>query len=184
MGFNPAIVDQTTYRMFSQLVSSVGDGTGTTNMNVNGSVTPQIFTVDAVADCDIHIMSIVVFIGDSAAAHGKFGNVNALANGWDLMISQGGIDTNIVNKAKTGGEVIQQSASSLAWGDTMTSFELSDYSGNQDATLVVIPLRNFIPGGGRIASGSEDALSSIVNDDLLELDDFVVRAIGYKHYNL
>lgn len=170
------------YRLFSQLTSSAGDGTGTTNMNANGSVTSQEFTIDSVADYDIRIMAIVIFIGDTAVTHGAFGNVSALTNGWDLELLETGVKTSLISNAKTGGDVIIQSSPTIAWGNTATSWELTNYSSTQDATVVTFPAGFLVPNGLRIGRGTSDKLISTVNDDLTGLADFFVRALGYRHY--
>lgn len=178
----PLVGSENKIRYFSQLVSSNGDGTGTTNMNVDGSVTTQEFSIDSVEDYDIHINHFIIFIGDTQVTHGNFGNVGALGTGWDLCVKESGEDTFLIDKATTGGEVIIQSATDLAWGDGNTSFELSNYSGTNDATLVHYPVHQIIPGGVRIGRGTRDQIISVVNDDLTGLVDFTVRGLGYKHF--
>jgi hypothetical protein len=60
--------------------------------------------------------------------------------------------------------------------------ELTNFSGNEDATLVFIPVGQFVPGGIRIGRGTTDSLRSTVNDNLTGLTQFLVRAVGTRHY--
>lgn len=169
------------FQYFSQLISSNGDGTGTTNMNVDGSSTVQEFSISSTPDYDIFLMGLLVFIGDASVVHSAFGNVAALTTGWDLLVRESGTNTFVIEKAKTGSDVIIQSATTLAWGDGSTSFELTNFSGTEDATLVYVPVGNFVPGGLRIGRGTQDLVVSSVNDDLTGLTRFEVRGLGFKH---
>jgi hypothetical protein len=164
-----------------ELTKDPTNGTNETGLdwNIPDSI---VFTLSSHTDYDIHIMALVVLIGDSAVVHGSFGNVSALANGWDLSVRESGVNTAIISKAKTGGQVIIQSATSLAWGDANLSFELSNFSGTEDATVVIVPIHEFVPGGIRIGRDTSDMIRSVVNDDLTGLTQFTVRAIGYRHY--
>ncbi len=170
-------------RYYSSLLGSTGADSGTTNQNVSGAVTEQEFYIAADEDFDIRVMKLVIFIGDNLNRHNKFGNVNALSNGWDLKFTEGGVDTFVISAAATGGEVIQQSGPELGYGDGTATWELSDYNADSDdATLVSIPMFQIIPGGLRIGQGTKDRITSVIKDDLTGLVDFTVRVIGYRHY--
>lgn len=178
----PAIGEPSRLRYFNDIVGSTGAGSGTTNMNVDGSSTAQEFYIAADPDYDIRVMSIIIVIADSAIVHSNFGNVGALTNGWDLTMTEAGLDTKIISAAKTGGQVIAQSGLTNAYGDGATSFELTNWTGTEDAQTIVIDVAKLVPGGIRIGRGTKDRLRSIVNDDLQGLTEFTVRALGYRHY--
>jgi len=171
------------YRYYRQLLGSTGAGSGTTNQNVNGSSTAQEFYIEAASDHDICFMTIVCIIADTAVDHNSFGNVNALGNGWDLKVTEAGIETFIIEKATTGGRAIAQAGFYNAYGNTGTSFELTNWNTSQDATSLVIPVGQFVPGGIRLGFGTKDRLQSVVNDNLTGLTEFLVYGIGYRHYN-
>ncbi len=141
-----------------------------------------VFKITAAKDYDIRIMKLVIVMGDGAITHDKFAGIAAISNGWDLETIERGVATSLINKAKTTGQVIIQSATSLAWGDAATSFELTNYDSNNDAAVTVIPTGDLVPGGIRIGYDSQDSLRSTVRDDLTGLSEFTVRAIGYKHH--
>lgn len=170
-------------RFFSELLGSTGAGSGITDQSVNGAVTSQEFYIGSHIDYDIHIMDIVVLIADSLVFHKTFGNIAALATGWDLKFVESGDSSFIIEKAKTGGEVIYRSGMHHPYGNAATSFELTDINvANNDATTVVIPVGYYVPDGLRIGRGTKDKLISVVNDDLTGLVNFYVRALGYRHY--
>ena len=164
-----------------ELTADPTNGSNETGLDWNVPST-AVFFVGSNADYDIRIMAFLIFIGDTAVVHGSFGNVAALANGWDLEVTEAGATTKIIDRAKTVGDVIIQSATSLAWGDGNTSFELSNFTGTEDAAVVIFPMWQFIPGGLRIGRGTSTIVRSVVNDDLTGLTQFSVRAIGYRHY--
>ena len=151
-------------------------------MNVDGSTTPEEFFIKAVQDSDIHILAIIIVFADSLIAHNNFGNVSPLANGWDLIVTESGDATPLIDKAKTGGEVIIQSGAFWPYGTGVDTWELSNFSGVSDAQLINLPVGEIIPGGIRLGRGTLDKITSIINDDLTGLINFEVRVIGYKHF--
>lgn len=169
------------YRYYNALLGSTGADSGTTNMNVNGAVTPQVFYISAHADYDIHIMNIAILIADTAVVHNNFGNVGALANGWDLLVTEAGDDTYIIEGAQTGGQVIAYSGFARPYGNTATAWELTNWTGTEDAQTISIPISEYIPDGIRIGRGTLDRIESIVRDDLQGLTLFNVRIFGFRH---
>lgn len=157
------------------------NGTDETGLDWNVP-TPAIFRLNAGIGFDIRVMKVLIFIGDASITHNAFGGVGALTNGFDLEFVSRGVAGKLLDAVKTTGELIIQSATSLAWGDGNTSFELSNYSGTKDAAVVIIPVHEMIPGGGRIGRDSTDFLRVNIRDDLTGLDDFTIRMMGYKHH--
>jgi hypothetical protein len=178
----PDVGEPSRLQYYNAIVGSTGADSGTTNMNVNGGSTSQEFYIESNNNYDIRIMQIVIVFSDTAVAHNNFGNVGALTNGWDLIIKESGVETKIINAAKTGGQVIAQSGLTNAYGNGTTSFELSNWTGTEDAQTVVIDAARLVPGGIRIGRGTKDRLISRVNDDLTGLVEFTVRVLGYRHY--
>lgn len=184
-GIPPVAGSPNRYRYFQQLVSSNGDGTGTTNMNVSGGPAEdaqQKFLLNAHPDYDIRIMVIVLIIADSAIVHSNFGNISELTNGIELHTNENGDITKIIDAAKTGGQVIAQTGFAHPYGDGATSFELTNWTGTEDAQTIIVPIHDVVPGGLRIGRGTLDHLMMIVKDDLTGLTDFTARVIGYRHY--
>lgn len=172
-------------RFFNAKLGSTGADGGTVNQNVNGAVTPQEFYIEAAADYDLYICQIIILIADTAIVHNAFGNVAALANGWDLIATESGLPTPIISKAKTGGQVIAFGALDRPFGDGALSFELSNWTGTEDAQLCSIDMAPIMPSetkGIRLGRGTKDRITSTVNDDLTGLTEFTVRVLGYRHY--
>ncbi|MEE9573550.1 MAG: hypothetical protein V3W20_10915 [Candidatus Neomarinimicrobiota bacterium] len=178
----PPVGSISRYRYFNKLLGSGGAGLGDTNQNVDGSVNDENFYISSHHDYDLYIMAIVVIIADSIVFHNNFGNVPPLTNGYNLSIIENGEESKIFDSAKTGGQMIAQSIFGHPYGDGATSFELSKWTGNDDAQTIVVPMHELIPGGIRIGRGTLDKLKSTVSDDLTGLTEFTVRVVGYRHY--
>ena len=178
----PEVGTPNRYRFYSARLGSTGAGSGVTNMNVNGAVTPQQFYIAAHADYDLYIMEAVIIIADSAIVHSAFGNVGALAVGWDLKVVESGQETFLIEKAKTGGGVIAQAGFAKPYGADASSFELTNWTGTSDAQTIAMPVSGYVPGGIRIGRGTKDNIVSVVNDDVTGLTEFYVRVLGYRHY--
>jgi len=170
------------YRYFNALLGSTGADSGTTNMNENGSVTNKLYYIAANPSYDIHIMHVSILIQDTAAAHGKYGSVAALTNGVSLYATENGVIDYFIQAAKTGGDVILQSGFYITQGDGAVSFEITDITGTEDATIVGIPIGHYIPGGLRLGMGTQDTLTFKVADDVTGLTLHNCRAIGFRHY--
>ena len=141
-----------------------------------------VFTVGQNEGYMIHVMGIQILIADTAVVHSSFGNVSALSNGWDLIITEDGVETFLIEKAKTGGQVIAQAGAARAFGDGTKAFELESWNGTQDAQLIWLPVAEYVPEGIRIGQGSDTTLRAIVRDDLTGLTEMLVRLYGYKHF--
>jgi hypothetical protein len=171
-------------QFLSEIFGSAGAGLGTINQNVDGSTTPQEFYIQASTSYDIYIMQIIIILADGSpgVTHKSFGAINSLTNGFDLLINESSVDTYIINKAKTGGQLIAQSGFNNPFGTGAESFELINWTENDDAQIISIPLSQWVPGGLRIGRGTTDRVSTFVNDDLTALSELTVRAFGYKNF--
>lgn len=182
-GDPPPIGEVNRYRFFSQLVSSAGDGTGTTNMNVNGLSTSQTFSVNSHKDYDIRVMRTMIYIVDTAVTHAKFGSISSLSNGVDISVFEDNTETFLVQAAKDFTDMIQQTFAERPFGATATSFELTDVNtSNNDGWILPMDIGALVPGGLRIGRGTKDRFQVEVNDDLTGLVTFTVRVAGYRHY--
>ena len=183
----PAVGSASRQRLFVKFLGTTGgldEGIPDNNADqgVNGSVTAVEFFIEAEEDFDIRIMSLALIIADTAVIHNNFGNVSALTNGWDLIMTEAGEDTFLINKAKTGGQIIAQAGFGNPYGDGATSFELLNWTGTADAQTVSMPIGRIVPGGIRIGRGTNDRLRAVVSDDLTGLTEMYVRVFGYRHY--
>lgn len=170
-------------RFYAAKFGTTGADSGTVNANVDGSATAQTFCIASQALADIYLMRITLLIADTAVAHNNFGNVGALSNGITLRVVEQGNITNIITAAKTGGQVIAQAGFYAPYGDAATTWELSNWTGTEDAQTIAINIGDLVPGGIRLGRASQDKIELIVNDDLTGLTEFTVRGLGYTHHS-
>lgn len=175
------------YRFFSQYLTADGLAAGTSNMNVDGSSTAVEYWLpaDSTGKFDIHIMAIIVVVADTAVTHKKFGNEAALTTGWDLWSWESDAKTYIIEKAKTGAELIWKSGFHHPFSEGATMQELLDFNADDDdAQIVYIPIADYVPGGIRLGAGTQDKIAATINDNLGGLTEMYAWCMGYKHYDL
>lgn len=175
----PGLGSENRYRYYSEVLKNSADSS---NMSVDGSSIPQQFEIVAADDADTYIMKLAIVVADSQISHNLWASTGTLTVGWDLISNESGVDTFIVEKAKTVGELIIQSGFQNPFGDQATSWELNAYTGNADAALVLFNIDAIVPNGIRIGRQSQDRIYAVVNDDQTDLSDMLVRVFGYKHY--
>lgn len=174
----PDVGDPNRVRYLKGKLGQTGLDSGNTDLTVDGSLTSVDFFVESDNDFDIHIMSCDVLIAALQVPLNRFGNiVGGLATGFDLRVIESGVETFIIEKATTNGEVIVQS------GDASAAVELTSYLANSNAWVVRVPLAEFVPGGLRLGRGTLDRFVATINDDLTVagMDMMEVAIFGYKH---
>lgn len=155
------------------------------SMNVDGSSTAQTFELVAEQADDIIISSIVFVISDGEISNKKFGDIDALDNGFDLYVSELGKITYIIDSAKTNGEMFVASNANKVWGTADDKInKIKDWSEGSDGFLVRFDLSHIISTSGlegiRLGAGTKDKFVLTVNDDLTGLDDFQVTFFGAR----
>lgn len=152
---------------------------GITNMNVNGSVTPQMFKVSPLGLQDgilWHINRIIVVITDGAPMDDSlFGGIAALTNGVVLRLVNGH-SHNMFN-IKSNGD----------WA--LRAYDVS-YSDKAPAGSHGIRIRSSFNGADKrgtplpitAATGGQDRLEVVIQDDLTGLDTFRMVAQGHRVY--
>jgi len=163
------------YRLYSENL----DG-----MDVDGSSTPQEFSIVSSQEYDIHVMQLIVTISDTQVSLSKFGGIGALDNGIDILFHESGVDTYLIKGARTTGMVVQQSGMFDPYGSASSTYQISSFIGNSDAALIRMAASELVPGGFRLGRASNDNIKVIVNDDITNLDAFEVRFLGYKHFEV
>jgi len=173
----PAIGSSSRYQYLSSLLGNSGADSGTTNMTVDGSVTPVEFYAEANPDYDIRINKLIIVLVDGSIAYNKFGAIAALANGFSISLVEAGVETPIIDSASTTGELITKS------GEPTDHTILANFdAANNNAFILEISLDERVPNGIRIGRGTLDKIKATVSDNLTTAISLTVRAIGYKHY--
>jgi hypothetical protein len=159
------------------------DGTTTTNMNVDGSVTNVEYFIQASTEYDIYINSLSLRIGDGGAPTlNKFGALTALTNGVEWKWVTNDLGTQILHEGiKTNLEFIRTGHKTHAIG-TGTDAYLADVSGgaSEKAYLPIIDISEQFgkPWGIRLRKGTIDKMVFVIRDDLTGLINFDCIAYG------
>ena len=152
------------------------DDAGSNDMRVNGTTTPNSFSISADGDYDYFIKTISVKLADAGMSFSEFGNLTALTNGLEFSwISQ-----------KEGTLIVHEGIK-----DNIEFFRLSDQTptiidlsgGGADSITVMIDLTKIFgtPWGLRLTKGTTEKLSFIVRDNLgTGIDEFNIIGYGIK----
>jgi len=179
---HPPIDETLTSYPFRQYFTVDGETTGSNDMIVDGSTTPQEFYIAAKEDKDVYIKTISVRLGDTGTVNlSRFGGLAALSVGLDLAFSNNVLgEVTIADEIKTNLELIRVGLASAPVGTGADAFLLDvQGGGTEDTYLPVLDLSQTFgfPWGLRLQKGSKDRLLFRVNDALAGLITF--NAIGY-----
>lgn len=163
--------------IFRQFLTLNGDGT-TTDMLVDGSTTPQIFSIDGIARADIYITSLSFIIaGDGLVLGNDFaGSGAALTNGMRLYYEDNNGEVNIGTDLVTNFDFIRLCQGNPAFADsTLGPFIAPSIQGASGKGVSpangIIPVLDFqrvfgFQYGLKIAKGTTNRLVLEVNDNL------------------
>ncbi len=168
------------------LVGALGeDGLddGNIDLAVDGSSNPVDFFIEAHADYDTYISKAVLLIAANNVSLKNFGHI-LRANvpiGFDLKLIEGPDTSTVLNKARTGGDVVLQSGANNPFGDSNTAFEVVSWWDTNDAQIIHIPFNEWTDEkGARLGRGTTDKLVATVNDDFRSLFEFKIRIFGSR----
>lgn len=163
--------------IFRQFLTLNGDGT-TTDMLVDGSVTPQTFSIDGISRADIYITSLSFIIaGDGIVLGDDFaGSGAALTNGCRLYYEDRNGEVNIGTDLKTNFDFIRLCQGNPAFADpTAGPFIAPSIAGATGKGVSpangILPILNFqnifgFQYGLKIAKGTNNRLVLEINDNL------------------
>lgn len=170
-----------TYPFRQRMVNS----SGVSNMNVNGSVTPVDFTIEAENDYDVFIKTLFVEIEDGGSPNlNKFGDLAALTNGVGMYyFTQESGEYTLHEGIKTNKEFIRIGIDTHGIG-TGTEAYLADVSGG-GTSKSYLPIIDWgemcgMRYGLRLKKGTTDKLIFRVRDNLTGLITFDAIAYGLR----
>lgn len=171
---------------FSQLFTSNGMTTGSSNMNVNGSVTAQEFKIISSSAGDRYITNIAFTITDQVSGNvslDRFGGIAALANGVKIFFETEQGRTSFQQGAgiQTNFELIRLCLGVPAFGSAGDAFKLSQVYTNEYGFFPVLNIqRNFgFQWGIRLRQSQDQKIVVQINDDLTGVARFTAFATGF-----
>lgn len=169
-------------KVYREYLTLNGNGT-TIDARVAGSLaSPILFYVAAEADFDIYITSLSFVIVDANLTLAQFGNIGALANGFNLYYEDTNGVTFIGQNIKTNFEFIRLSQGNPAWGDPTGAFIANNVAGSSEGVLPVLDFRTVfgLPFGIKLSAGSTDKLVLEIRDNVTGVDQFDIISYGSK----
>lgn len=165
------------YSLYNSLLKS---SMNTTNLNVNGSISPIEFYLEPQSDSDIRILYIRLILVDNNLSLDKFGGLPPLINGLNLKIQEETKISYLFQNTKTIKDIIAQSGAHA--NESTDAFQIKKWSGNTSAYCIDIPIAQHLPTGLRLAQSSTDKLTCEVRDNLTQLQELSIYIYGYRHY--
>lgn len=158
------------------------DGTGTTSMVGNGSVTNLDFYIGA-KSYDVYVNTLVFEILDAGATLNNFGALAALTNGLDFYyFNQKNGKYIIETGLKTNYDMITLANFQPAYGTGNGAFLMTDAIGASEAFVGVIDLEDVfgLQWGLKLRANSTDRLGFTVKDNLTGVDFMTVKVYGIR----
>ena len=157
----------------------------TANMNVNGSVTPVEFYLNAESDRNLHLTWAAICIVDGSIDNDKFGGLSALGTGWDLQIRQnGGSYVSVVDKTKTVSDIMTETSMAYPFLEKDSNINRIDsLAGGDKKFFCQVALKDFMSEADSLLfkAATTDRIRAVVNDDLTGLTEFKVKLFGSRN---
>lgn len=158
-----------------------GDGV-TTELTVNGSVTPVDAFIGPPVDGDLYLTTANVLIADSGTiALNRFGGITGgLTNGIDFFVELANQRFGFAAAIKTNFDLIRISTLTEGLGSKTNAYEMANTDpSNNDGYNPVLDFTKISPLGIRLRADTLDKLGICVNDDLTSVATFNVVITGY-----
>lgn len=189
----PPLFDENPLRIFREFMSLNGDGV-TTDMRVDGSVTPQEFFIDANDEFDTYITSLCFTISaeNATITLNEFANLPALTNGCELIFQDSiNGDITIAGSLQTNFDLIQmcrfKPTYGLATGSVFKVPSAIPGATLPDTIFGVLKFADYgydreYTAGIKLKAGSSDRLTFRINDDITGLTTTDILAFDIVTY--
>jgi hypothetical protein len=158
------------------------NGTGTSSMLINGSVTNQDFYITA-RNYDVYINTIVFEIADAGALLNQFGALAALTNGLEFYYFNQTQGKYVIESGlKTNYDMIKLANFQPAFGTAANSFQLTNAISAAEAYVGVIDLEDVfgLQWGLKLKKNTTDRVGFIVKDNITGLDAMTIKIYGIR----
>jgi len=155
-------------RVWSQLLSTGGDGSGTSDFIGNYAITAATGLLRAPAGDTFHVARLIVFIQDgNGMKSGEYADIGAaLTNGITMTLESDGDATPIeINNFSPGGTI----KTNADWGRLGYDVDIKSWGGaapGDDILLSRFTFTKFTKNGDPIALTGDDQIRMIFNDNL------------------
>ena len=158
------------------------ENAGSSNMNVDGSVTPVEFEIGPSKTRDRFISMISFLIADANAILSKFGNITALTNGLRFFYEREAVgEIDLHEGLTTNWDVVRMCGGTPAFGTAVDAFRAKNVVGASEGYIPMFDMKLMMPPYGlKIDQESKQRLAFSVQDDLSDIDALDVIAYGFE----
>lgn len=179
----PPASEETKLTIYREFLTLNNDGTST-DMRVNGSVTPQEFYIQGEPNFDVYITTVSFVISGPGAALNEFANLAALTNGCRFYYEDQNGEITIGDPLNSNFDFVRLCQGNPAFGGGASAFLANNVVGTSEAFIPVFDFRNFgFKWGLKLRAGSLDRLVLRVRDNLTpsaNLTGFNAIAYGFR----
>lgn len=168
-------------RPFRQFLTTDGTPGGSSDMLVDGSVTPVDFFVQAPSDMDLYIIRLSFIVVDQNMTLNRFGTIPALTNGIRLFYTDEVGEVDIAESLQTNFDIIRLASGDPSFGNTTNAFIANNVSGNSEGVIPVLDMKDTFGfrWGLELRGGSLQKLTLEIRDDITGIDAMDVIAYGF-----
>lgn len=168
-------------RPFRQFMTIDGTPGGSSDMLVDGSVTPVEFFVEAPQIADLYIIRLSFIVVDQNMTLNQFGNIGALANGVRLFYTDELGEVDIAEALLTNFDFVRLCSGSPSFGDGTTAFIANNVDFISEGIIPVLDLKDTFGfrWGLELRNGSTQKIVLTINDDITGIDAMNVIVYGF-----
>jgi hypothetical protein len=172
---------QQNVRPFRQFLTDDGTPSGSSDMLVDGSVTPVDFFVEAPQDRDLYITRVSFIVVDQNMSLQNFGNIAALTNGLRLFYTDELGEVDIADALQTNFDIVRLCSGLPSFGDGTTAFIANNVDFISEGIIPVLDLKDTFGfrWGLEFRNGSLQKLVLRVRDDITGIDAMDVIIYGF-----
>lgn len=172
---------QQNVRPFRQFMTDDGSVTGSSDMLVDGSVTPVDFFVEAPQDQDLYVTRISFIVVDQNMTLNQFGNIGALTNGMRLFYIDELGEVDIAESLTTNFDFVRLCSGLPSFGDGTTAFIANNVDFISEGIIPILDLKDTFGfrWGLEFRNGSKQKLVLRIQDDITGIDAMDVIVYGF-----
>lgn len=172
---------QQNVRPFRQFMTDDGTPTGSSDMLVDGSVTPVDFFVEAPQDQDLYVTRISFIVVDQNMSLNNFGNIAALTNGVRLFYIDELGEVDIADALQTNFDIVRLCSGLPSFGDGTTAFIANNVDFISEGIIPILDLKDTFGfrWGLEFRNGSTQKLILQIRDDITGIDAMNVIVYGF-----
>ena len=168
-------------RPFREFLTDDGTVTGSSDMLVDGSVTPVDFFVEAPQDADLYVTRISFIVVDQNMTLNQFGNIGALTNGMRLFYLDELGEVDIAEELLTNFDYVRLCSGLPSFGDGTTAFIANNVDFISEGIIPILDLKDTFGfrWGLEFRNGSQQKLVLRIRDDITGIDAMNVIVYGF-----